>query len=103
MDADPIVERIKKLNPNMPEIAAKNMQKHIEDHHVNTEQVADMAARAGVKRVVITHMSPRDMGPERMAEYVKEVKASYDGDVVMANDLDRFLMMSMLLKYPYIN
>jgi ribonuclease BN (tRNA processing enzyme) len=90
MDANPIVERIKKMNPNMPDIAVKNMKKHIEDHHVNTEQVADMATRAGVKRVVITHMSPRDLGPAKMAEYVEEVKAGYEGDVVMANDLDRF-------------
>lgn len=90
MDADPIVDRIKALNPKMPEVAVINMKKHITDHHVNTEQVADMATRAGVKRVVITHMSPRDLGPEKMADYVEQVKAGYDGDVVMADDLDRF-------------
>jgi len=44
-----------------------------------------------VKKLVVTHLA---VGPrftkEDIANWVAEIKAEYNGDVVVANDLDRF-------------
>jgi ribonuclease Z len=45
-----------------------------------------VAARCGVRRLVLTHFSQRYPDPRRYAE---EAAAVYDGDLVVAADLDR--------------
>jgi ribonuclease BN (tRNA processing enzyme) len=90
MDIDYTVALVKRLNPKMPNVALKNMEAHLRNHHVTPEQVGDMAARAGVKRVVVTHMAPGEDDPTKIAYYTNRVKAAFDGDVVLAKDLDSF-------------
>lgn len=90
MDIDDTVARVKRMNPNMPTPALKNMETHLRDHHVTPEQVGDMAARAGVEKVVVTHMVPGSDDPSIIDDYTRRVKAEYDGEVILAKDLDRF-------------
>ena len=54
--------------------------------HLTARQAAEVAARCGVRRLVLTHFSQRYPDPRRFAE---EAAAVYDGDLVVAADLDR--------------
>ena len=90
MDIDYTVALVKRLNPKMPGFALKGMEAHLRNHHVTPEQVGDMATRAGVKKVVVTHMAPGEDDPMKIAYYTNRVKAEFEGDLVLAKDLDRF-------------
>jgi ribonuclease Z len=54
--------------------------------HLTARQAGQVAARCGVRRLVLTHFSQRHPDPRRYAE---EAAAVYDGDLVVAADLDR--------------
>ncbi len=90
MDIDHTVALVKRMNPNMPAPALKNMESHLRNHHVTPEQVGDMAARAGVKKVVVTHMAPAVDDDETIEYYTQRVRTGFEGEVVMAKDLQRF-------------
>jgi ribonuclease Z len=53
--------------------------------HLTARQAATVAQQAGVRRLVLTHFSQRYPDPARFAE---EAAAVFDGDVVVAADLD---------------
>ena len=73
-----------------PEVRA-NMLRHLADDHMTPEQVGQLAKDAGVKRVVLSHLSPgadSDANPDAM--YAAGVRSAYKGPVTVAADLDTF-------------
>ncbi|MGY1641699.1 ribonuclease Z [Geodermatophilus sp. SYSU D00703] len=52
--------------------------------HLTARQAATVAARCGVRRLVLTHFSQRYPDPDR---YRDEAAAVFDGDLVVAEDL----------------
>jgi ribonuclease Z len=54
--------------------------------HLTARQAGEVAARCGVRRLVLTHFSQRYPDPRRYAE---EAAAVYDGELLVAADLDR--------------
>ena len=54
--------------------------------HLTARQAARVAAQAGVRRLVLTHFSQRYPDPRRFED---EARAEYDGDLVVAEDLQR--------------
>lgn len=58
----------------------------VEYGHLTARQAGEIAARAGVRRLVLTHFSQRYADPARFGEQAAEV---FDGDVVVAEDLMR--------------
>ena len=54
--------------------------------HLTARQAAEVAARCGVRRLVLSHFSQRYPDAARFAE---EAAAVYDGDLVVAEDLQR--------------
>jgi ribonuclease Z len=54
--------------------------------HLTARQAGVVAARCGVRRLVLSHFSRRYPDPRRFAE---EAAAVFDGDLVVAADLDR--------------
>jgi ribonuclease BN (tRNA processing enzyme) len=69
---------------------SREMHEHLTDHHINPDQVGQMAAKAKVKRVVITHLvAGRDPNVDT-APYVAGVKKWFDGPVEIADDLNRY-------------
>jgi ribonuclease Z len=54
--------------------------------HLTARQAARVAAGCGVRRLVLSHFSQRYPDPERFRE---EAAAVFDGDLVVAADLDR--------------
>jgi ribonuclease Z len=49
-----------------------------------------IAAEAGVKRLVLTHV--RSMTPAMLAELERDVRRDFGGPVALANDLDEFIV-----------
>lgn len=75
---------------DIPAAARAPMMAHMAQDHLTPENVARLAAAAGAKRVVLTHLSP---GMDREAGtvgYTAGMAAIYRGPVTVANDLDRF-------------
>ncbi|MBC2663521.1 MBL fold metallo-hydrolase [Novosphingobium flavum] len=68
-----------------------NMETHLRTHHITTADIGAMAAAAGVKSVVITHIAGGGAnGGDASDRYVAEVKRSFAGEVTVASDLKRF-------------
>lgn len=69
-----------------------NMETHLRTHHLTTADIGAMAAAAGVKSVVLTHIAGGGAeGGAATARYVGEVKAAFAGEVRVASDLARFV------------
>jgi ribonuclease BN (tRNA processing enzyme) len=64
--------------------------RHIEEEHVTPEAVGKMAAKAGVKTIVLTHLGPTVDPEDNYQRYVVGVKKFFSGPIVLAKDLMRF-------------
>lgn len=51
-----------------------------------TTGAATMAARAGVRRLIVTHMGPHISGPEPLARGLDEMHGLFDGEIVVATE-----------------
>lgn len=60
------------------------------DTGLTPEQVGQLAARAGVPAVVVTHLARITGEPTAMERYREEIRRHFAGKVTIANDLDRF-------------
>lgn len=56
------------------------------DYHSTPEQAGEVAARGGVKTLVLTHQVPTP-APGSEGEWIALAKASFDGEVVFGEDL----------------
>lgn len=90
MDVDDTIAEIRQANPNMPEPVARGIETHLRNHHLLPKDVGEMAARAGVGAVVVTHFAGRERGDPEHFEYLRTIAEYYDGPVVIANDMDVF-------------
>lgn len=70
-----------------PEQQADSIRHHIEEH-ITPEEVGKIAAGAGVKTVVLTHLQPSPN--DDYGRYVELVKKVYSGQVLVAKDLMEF-------------
>ena len=90
MDVDGTIAAIRRNNPNMPEAVSRGIEQHLRNHHLLPKDVGEMAARAGVGAVVVTHFAGRERGDPGHFEYLREIAEQFDGPVVIANDMDVF-------------
>ncbi|WAC23556.1 MBL fold metallo-hydrolase [Blastomonas sp. SL216] len=77
-------------SPDMPPQAKQQLEQHLSTHHLTPEAVGQLASRAGVKALVITHFAAGTPDPERTKGYIADIARLYSGPVTLANDLDRF-------------
>lgn len=63
---------------------------HMRHEHLTPEQVGDIARRAGVKFVVLTHIGISDGRETDMRRYTEGVRKTFSGPVVVAHDGDEF-------------
>jgi ribonuclease Z len=61
--------------------------------HLTAAQAGRIAAEAGVRRLVLTHFSER-YPAEDECRFTEEAARAYDGEIVLARDLDRVRMPS---------
>jgi ribonuclease BN (tRNA processing enzyme) len=64
--------------------------RHMHEEHVTLEEVGRMAANAGVKSVVLTHLSPTVDPEDDYKRYADGVKKVFSGPVAVAKDLAKF-------------
>lgn len=64
--------------------------RHQRDEHLSPRAVGEMATAAGVKMVVLTHLTPVADPIRDYAAQVAEVRQYFAGEVKLASDLDRF-------------
>ena len=58
------------------------------DYHSTVQQAAQTAAAGGVRTLVLTHMVP-EPAPGTESEWIDLAKEHFDGEVIVASDLDR--------------
>jgi len=82
------------MNRNMVEMAARNsdvrrakMATDILDYHTMTDEVAEIARDAGVKKLVLTHMVPSPMNHVMEAMFVRGMRKTYKGPMKVGSDL----------------
>jgi len=90
MDVDAVMQEVRDHNPNMPKRQHDGIEWHLRAHHLLPSQVGELASNAGVRELVVTHMSPNVATEEMAKRYLDEIGETYDGKAVIADDLDRF-------------
>ena len=81
IDVDRLTERLRG-SPNF--VAVRN---HLAMAHSSPEEVGDIATRAGVGTLVLSHLVPGDGDPSD-AEWVARVRPHFDGEIICGVDLD---------------
>jgi ribonuclease BN (tRNA processing enzyme) len=64
--------------------------RHMKEEHVMPDEVGKMAAKAGVKTVVMTHLSPTVDSKDDYQRYLDGAKKYYTGPILLAKDLMQF-------------
>ena len=91
IDLAATVENVKRRAAYVSPQEQEQMVKHLSTHHLTTDDVGKLAQRAGVKKVVVTHLAGGGANDPGAADrYVAEIQRRFKGPVVVANDLDRF-------------
>ncbi len=65
----------------------KKMSADILDYHTMTDEVAEIACDAGVKKLVLTHMVPSPMNIAMEAMFVRGMRKIYKGPIKVGRDL----------------
>ena len=90
MDVEDTIATVRLQAPNMPAPALMGMERHLREHHLLPGDVGELARRAGVGAVIVTHFAGRERGDPVHLEYLRQIAEHFDGPVVIANDLDEF-------------
>jgi ribonuclease BN (tRNA processing enzyme) len=64
--------------------------RHMHEEHVTPEDIGNMATKAGVKAVVMSHIGPSVTPDDDYQRYVDEAKKYYSGPITLAKDLMKF-------------
>ena len=64
--------------------------RHMHEEHVTPEDIGKMAAKAGVKAVVMTHLGPSPNPNDDYQRYADEAKKYFSGPITIAKDLMKF-------------
>jgi ribonuclease BN (tRNA processing enzyme) len=86
----PATIAVVRRNANIPAEQLATMEEHLSHHHLTPEQVGEMAARMGVKSVVVTHLAGLSPSLDQATKYIEAIKSRFTGSVVIANDLEKF-------------
>jgi len=66
---------------------AATLRKHLLDSHTTTEQVGLVAAKAGVKTLVLSHLVPGDDPKITDEMWTADVRKSFKGEIIVGRDL----------------
>lgn len=87
IDLPGTLRAVKQLAPDLSTEREASLAKHLKEDHLLPEQVGELAATAGVKQVVLSHVAP-GLDDETSTEvYSAGVKKLYRGPVTVAADL----------------
>jgi ribonuclease BN (tRNA processing enzyme) len=86
-DLDVTMQRIRARNPQIPEAQIDRIRQHLAGHHLSPEQLGDLAAQAGVARLVAVHFAPGVAIPDTAPAYAARIAARFGGRVEIGADL----------------
>ncbi|MBF7015314.1 MBL fold metallo-hydrolase (plasmid) [Novosphingobium resinovorum] len=90
IDVPGTIANVRRNTPDMSEAAMSGLREHLTRHHLTSEQVGQLAARAHVKAVVVTHVVAPSASAGDLLGYVEQIGVPFAGGVVVAADLDTF-------------
>ncbi|TAM95482.1 MAG: MBL fold metallo-hydrolase [Rhodanobacteraceae bacterium] len=90
-DIDRLVNSMAAQNHWSPE-RANRFRDHFRLEHLDTGSIGKLAAKAGVKAVLLYHYDPEDETDQ--AAYARGVKRQFSGPVFAPDDLDRYCMVT---------
>jgi ribonuclease BN (tRNA processing enzyme) len=64
--------------------------RHMVDEHITPKQVGEMATRAGVKKLIMTHLLPTTIPKDDYERYKTEASLYFKGEITVAKDLMSF-------------
>ena len=70
--------------------SGQDMPRHLREHHISPDQVGEIAARAKVHSLVITHLVAPGATAADLMSYHARIAQHYPGPIMIANDLDVF-------------
>jgi ribonuclease BN (tRNA processing enzyme) len=85
IDVDALAERLHRL-PN-----GDAVRQHLARAHSSPAQVGEIATRAGVKTLVLSHLVPGDLEPSE-EEWEEDVRPHFAGEVLCGVDLDELAL-----------
>jgi ribonuclease BN (tRNA processing enzyme) len=85
-----VLERLKRSGALQNPSEQEGFIHHMREEHITPENVGQMAAQAGVKAVVMTHLSPTTNPNDDFMRYVDEARKFYSGPITLAKDLMKF-------------
>lgn len=89
---DEVVELMKKNGgwAAKTEAEQKGFIRHMEEEHVSPKEVGEMATKAGIKTIVMTHFGPSTRPNDDYQRFADEAKKYFSGDIKVAKDLSEF-------------
>jgi ribonuclease BN (tRNA processing enzyme) len=78
----PALEELLRRVPNAPTLLA-----HLKASHTLTDEVGRIATQAQVKKLVLSHLVPADATGVTDKTWIDAVRATYNGEIVVARDL----------------
>lgn len=90
VNVEAMTRYLKRANPALSEKQLEPLLEHTLKQHLSPVAVGRLAEEAGVKRVVLSHVSPGFDGETDPSAYIDGVKAHYSGPVALGTDLDEF-------------
>ncbi len=89
IDLDAVSRQLKALPAYTP-AALRAMIQHMEEDHLTPAEVGKLAGAAGVRAVVLTHLSPGMDDETDLSGYTSGIKPAFNGAVHVARDLERY-------------
>lgn len=90
IDEDSTIAAVRRNSPGIPPAQIAELVQHLTSHHLTSGDVGRLAAKAGVRSVVVTHLSGDNPTSTDIMRYLKDIRTSYVGPVILADDLDQF-------------
>jgi len=87
MDLTITMQRIRAMNPDMPEPRVQMIHQHLAKHHITVEDLAHLATVAGARRVVAVHFPPGIATPDTAQSYMDRFAAVCAAQFDIGQDL----------------
>ena len=84
--ADVLVHEVLHV-PSAPGAPGSALRKHIMDSHTSTEEAGRVAAKAGVKTLVLSHFVPAEDPPVSDEQWMAGARVHFGGRIVVGRDL----------------
>lgn len=89
IDIDGVVTALR-ANGKVSEEQLRPSIKHMQEEHLVPEEVGKLAAKAGVKLVVLSHIAPGNARSKNSLLYTTGIRRHFKGAVAVGSDLDQF-------------